>query len=772
MPKLLALRSGLEITRIAPREFVLRDPITGEAFRLGERERFLLDQLDGTRDTAEIARRHQERFGEPISAEYLEGFLGQVTAAGLCGDPATVPSGVKVATVRRGLRLTSPPIAPLSAADPHAALNGFFDLLALACGWILHPAWLVPLGGLTLLGATTLYQKFDRYSQEIVGLANDTEFWQRIPVFFLMVLLAVSLPRALLLGMACRAFGGRVRHFGPRLERRLLPYIDCDIGDSLARLEPGQQWALLTLGIWSQFLVGGLSLLLWAMSEPGSGVSHFCLLVIPHCVLGVLLRFNVLARTDAYAMLCHWTGEPRLAERAKLEVARWLGAAPPTEALTPRQRFWFRRYGLGLFLWKATVTVVVVVGGGWLLIDQLHGTGAVVGAVALSLWYADEARSKFMSIPAWRWLVRAGGRWYIRWPVRLMVLAGLIACGWIPYSHEVGGDFRLIPVAEVGIRAPISGTLTTVPHGEGEAVAQGDTLAVIDPREQRAQLEATRHELEEAQANLDLARAGNRAEEVEAARQKMELASVRLKYYEQELVRVEGLATTNTVSPAQLETARFDRDSAHRIFLASREELAALEAGSRPEAIRAAEADVARLASLVDHYTQEVSLATVTAPLAGRLTTTNVRTRAGTFVQQGDLIAVVQDTARMRAEIAATEEAAAAVQAGQVVHLRMWGLHGDLVTARVVSKTATAIDARKWDQERVRSDREAMVESAHVHDQRRNVWVYAELDASRTDLVPEMTGKARITIGPDLLWRALARPVLRFFRVEVWSWLP
>jgi putative peptide zinc metalloprotease protein len=50
--------------------------------------------------------------------------------------------------------------------------------------------------------------------------------------------------------------------------------------------------------------------------------------------------------------------------------------------------------------------------------------------------------------------------------------------------------------------------------------------------------------------------------------------------------------------------------------------------------------------------------------------------------------------------------------------------------------------------------------------------VYVKLDDAPTGLVSGMTGYSKIEVGTETLWRAMSRPVVRFFRTEVWSWIP
>jgi hypothetical protein len=72
-----------------------------------------------------------------------------------------------------------------------------------------------------------------------------------------------------------------------------------------------------------------------------------------------------------------------------------------------------------------------------------------------------------------------------------------------------------------------------------------------------------------------------------------------------------------------------------------------------------------------------------------------------------------------------------------------------------------------------RTDREFLFKARLASNDNRYVRIYADLDEPVPGLVPYMTGYARIVISKDdLLWKAVARPVVRFARTEVWSWLP
>src|SRR5262245_50762906 len=79
-------------------DHVVKDPRTGQYFRFGERESFLLTSLDGRQTAPAICRAYQSRFGEPFSEDDLDQFLTVVESGGLlaprdlidqepCGEP-------------------------------------------------------------------------------------------------------------------------------------------------------------------------------------------------------------------------------------------------------------------------------------------------------------------------------------------------------------------------------------------------------------------------------------------------------------------------------------------------------------------------------------------------------------------------------------------------------------------------------------------------------------------------------------------------------------
>src|SRR5262245_14517188 len=67
--------------------YVVKDPVRGAYFHLGEEERFLLLQLDGYQDAEAIAAAFATRFGQPLAEEDLDEFVTMAKAQGLLQTP-------------------------------------------------------------------------------------------------------------------------------------------------------------------------------------------------------------------------------------------------------------------------------------------------------------------------------------------------------------------------------------------------------------------------------------------------------------------------------------------------------------------------------------------------------------------------------------------------------------------------------------------------------------------------------------------------------------
>jgi hypothetical protein len=82
--QLPARRTDLVIRPIgAAGRYVVKDPSRRDYFELGEEEHFLLTQLDGERDADAVCDAFETQFGEPLTADDLDGFIEMAREQGL-----------------------------------------------------------------------------------------------------------------------------------------------------------------------------------------------------------------------------------------------------------------------------------------------------------------------------------------------------------------------------------------------------------------------------------------------------------------------------------------------------------------------------------------------------------------------------------------------------------------------------------------------------------------------------------------------------------------
>lgn len=760
------LRDELQITRVGPTSYVLTDPASGARYTFSPPERQLLHLLDGQRELAEIRRDFRARFGHDVSERSLRDFVHQLDAAGLLRRE----NGEKP-------RPAAPPPRDLLDRHPHVPhsasvrINRRLDWLVLLAGWTLHPLLLPAHLALIAVGVVALVRNFDLYLFDMTALADEVPLWVLLPLSLAQTILFMNLPRELAVAMACRRFGGWVRWFGVFWLNGLLPFFLCDTGDSISRMSTRGRWTVLLAGMVCQSWLGAFYTLMWRMNEPLSFPAIFGMLQILPWMVATVLHLNVFVRLDAYRILCVLRGDARLWERARAETDAWLAGRPAPEPLAPRERFWLRVYGLGWHAWVWILRILYIVGGtAWLLL-RMGGSGALLAAVAFVVWYRQPIGRWLMSAGAGS-LIRAGGRWWIRWPVRIVILAGLIALGFAPYAHEVGGECFVAPAAEHGIRSQLADEIVKIHVDEGTWVQPGDLIATLSGREVLAACDERAAELREAQADLDLLLAGAREEDIAMAEQEVQLWRVRVEYAETELNRVKDLVERGVGDAEELRRAQVERDSSAQLLQTAQEKLKRVREGARPEEIEAARARVESARARLAYAQTQKELLQIRTPIAGRVITPNVRQRQGQVVAAGELIAVVQDTRTLRVVIDA-DEMATVCAPGQRAICRFWGLGGQAIEGHVASVTSAAFDEHQLRIDSVRTDREALVEQASRRPRTSyHVRVYVDLARQDPRLRPGMTGEARIVIGPGRFWEALWRPVARYFRVAVWSWLP
>lgn len=374
----LRLRPEVRVVRSGPRAFALVDQPNALYLGLDLEAYRVLRLLESCASFDEVLAGYRSAYDATLEPENVEAQFHRLEELGLLQTAAALaPAELR------------PVLEPPSAgpADAKANLNTAFDLLVVLFGWLLHPVWLGGVLVLAIAGGASLWQQWPAW------LEQQYTTWQRTPFLivllttYLQTLLLFNLPNALMMGMACRKYGGRLEGFGMQLWQGVVPVFHLDVGDSIPVLSERGRWTLVTTAIATPLALGSLYCLLWSASQGEGKAAAFWALSLPVASVILLLQCNPGAKTSAaYWALCLTYEDAHILERARAECRAWLGGAPSVEPLSRSDRRWLRFAGCLSYLWSGALTIAIWAALAWWFTSRLQGPGAVAVVVMFLLY--------------------------------------------------------------------------------------------------------------------------------------------------------------------------------------------------------------------------------------------------------------------------------------------------------------------------------------------------------------------------------------------------
>jgi putative peptide zinc metalloprotease protein len=527
-------------------------------------------------------------------------------------------------------------------------------------------------------------------------------------------------------------------------------------------------------GAYCEMILWALATVTWRVTDPGTGLNYMALVVAATSAIKTLFNINPLIKLDGYYFLSDYLDIPNLRQRAfsylGTQVKRvFRSAAQSTTGTSSRERWIYVTYGLLAFAYSFWLSGYVALWFGGLLVDRYQGWGFVLFSALLLAVFRRPLGRGFATLRVASGLKRvhpAGDQEAEGDPVpkpkrsavtgaKIVAAAALVLAvlffGRMPLT--ISGDFRILPRHNSDVRAEVEGIIEDIYVGEGDTVRPGQVIARLADRDYRAELREVTAQVEEKQAKLRLLKAGPRVEEIDRARASLEKTEERCKYASSQLSRLRPLFSQRLVSRQDLEEAEEEEAVRRKELEEAREQLRMLQAGSRPEEIEAAAAELSRLQARQVYLREQLALLEVTSPIAGVVTTHKLKERVGRHVKRGTLIAKVHDLTTVTAEIAVPEKEISDVRLGQAVTLK-----------------ARAYPFRRFD-----GTVASIAPIAHQEKEEEGRWgktvlVTTQLDNPGLLLKAEMTGYAKIYSGKRRVLDVLTRRLTRYVRVEFWSW--
>ncbi|MET8883120.1 metalloprotease [Streptomyces rubiginosohelvolus] len=337
---------------------LIKDAETGNSFKVGVKEHFLIARMDGERSLAEIGEAYAGEYGRRLGDAHWQRLLALLGAKGLLAG-APEPKPVPQATT---------PQAPASAPpEKRTLLRGSLPLVADAdattarlhrvFGFLLAPAALVPLLALVLAMEAVVVARSGELLLAVRGLATN-------PVLLTgtAILLWVSTAlHELAHGVVARHHGGRVAEIGLRWRLpAVIMYCTVDdylyLGTRRHRIATAAAGAVMNL----VFLLPFCALWLFAPLDDATREAFAALLL-----LGSVQAFTMLVPLpplDGYRIACQLAGATGLAASAGGYLRLALRRSPEAAAYPRRARIAYPAYVSATVLVLATAVAAVVAG--------------------------------------------------------------------------------------------------------------------------------------------------------------------------------------------------------------------------------------------------------------------------------------------------------------------------------------------------------------------------------------------------------------------------
>lgn len=237
-----------------------------------------------------------------------------------------------------------------------------------------------------------------------------------------------------------------------------------------------------------------------------------------------------------------------------------------------------------------------------------------------------------------------------------------------PSAIEAAGTIEATSV-ELNVRN--SGIIKTLSVKAGDMVNGGQLAAELQRSDLEAQRERDAMALERAEAQLADLTSGARSQEIIEAQANVNIARANLDKTAADLEKREALFKQGVVSQDELDRYRVTLELDKNRLQAAEARLGLVEAGSRPEAVAAARAEVERCRAVLKAADAVLEDLKVYAPISGTILTKNYE--PGEYVQMGASIATLADLNDLWIKVFIPTDDLPAIKLGQKVYFTVSG---------------------------------------------------------------------------------------------------
>jgi len=769
LPEFPLFRSDLEIivqpSPGKPDRCLIKDPLTNTVVEVTEKELFICKQLDGKTSLPLIKNSFFNHYGFDISIEKLETFIRQLDSQGL------LVSEMKIQEVPHGWGAMKP--LPFY-------FDRFFEKLSRILSWCFTGWFYIFFFAIFVISMFIIkqYWKYIIYNIQnlfnkiIQGNINGLVFEQVIRI--ILVFIFMPLVRELWKGIACRHYGVRVPEIRYTMFVHLIPHFASDITGIFHIKEKRQRVHVIISSFEFHLVLIFLGIIIYDIMSFSNPIKTFTIDFVFGITTSFFLNIIPIGRGDGSLLLSVWFNIKDFRERA-IKIARaFLLHKPMPESLPKKQENLFKWYGIFADIFDYVLNIIVLSFTGYFLVKWLELAGALLFLLLLILRFDKNIRRFFMSIPFFRWF---GMHVFKTKKVRnciigISIILVLIIIFLIPVHYETAGEFRIQPAEKREVRVEVSAQIESVLVEEGSWVKQGQLIAKLSKRKLQKELDESESALKREQAQLRLLELGPKPEAIAKAEQEVKLREVDLEHSTNKLKRFTELYEKGHVSDQEYEDVVKQRDADREALELAKKNLELVKSGPRPEEIEKQKAEVQRIMVQVLHIKDDLTRTDIYSPIEGQITTLYLKDKIGQMASVGDLIAIVENNKKAIARIYLPEEYLPEVKLNSPVRAIAWAYHNRVFTGKIISIAPVIIDKSEDELQQSSSEQEkGSVRNLNTPEEK-IVPVLAELNNEEGLLKSEMTGYAKIEAGSKKIFSIVFGPIIRFFRVRVWSWLP
>ena len=473
--------------------YLVEDPLTSHYYRLGVREWRLATALDGKRFLGTILNDLREKLGDACPSETdavsLCRWLVNSQLASIEGPAETVnhwargaprkPSKVDV--------LANPFFIRIPLFNPDRPLDAILPLLS----WTLSVGGFVVWLGLCGMGAYAVFSHWRQFTDATSGVLAP-ENW----LYLLLAWLALKMVHETYHGLVCKKYGGTV----PRAGIALILFSPVAFVDVTSSWRFGTKWQRIftaAAGMYVEFAVAAAAAIIWSRTDPGL-LNHICHSVVLMASLTTLLfNANPLMRFDGYYILTDLIEIQNLYGSGRQTLRYFFrryffGAQATLPPWSRGKRLMITVYAWASLAWRLTVSVSMAM----VATTLFHGAGLVLAAVAAVMWFGLPICRfvRYLAVgdahgrpPLWRFSLMSAA-------LGALVL-GLLCLPW-PGGATAPGIVEYSPLDVV--RTSSAGFVRQLPVRPGQAVQQGQVLAVLENDELLRDLEDLRLSVEQS----------------------------------------------------------------------------------------------------------------------------------------------------------------------------------------------------------------------------------------------------------------------------------